>query len=61
MDEIRNMLITIGFETDDLKNVHTESKIRQEIAEVLAKYKASGDIYKWIIADDEIISEKLKG
>ena len=60
--EKRNILVTIAFDNDEdlAANVEAEYRIHAEIADLLFKHKEAGKISGFVIADDEVISEKLK-
>ena len=58
----RNILITLAFDdtTSEVSNIDTEQAIQRDIARILQKYHNEKHISHFIIADDEIISAKIK-
>ena len=60
--EMSHILITLCFGSisTEIENIDTERAIRNEISNILGKYYKAGNICNFVIADDEVISEKLK-
>ena len=58
----RNILITLAFDdtTSEVSNIDTEQAIQRDIARILQNYHNEKHISHFIIADDEIISAKIK-
>ncbi len=58
----RNILITLAFDdkASETNNIDTEQAIQRDIARILQKYHNERHIIHFVIADDEIISEKIK-
>lgn len=55
-----NMLISYLFKTaDEIKNIDAEQKMRIDLIHLVAKWKDSGIIGRFVIADDEAINENL--
>lgn len=56
-----NMLISYLFKTtDEIKNIDAEQKMRMDLIHLAEKWKDNGFIGRYIIADDECISDKIK-
>lgn len=57
-----HILVTLAFDDDspDTSNIGIELSIQQDIARLLKKYHHDKLISHYIVADNEIISEKLK-
>lgn len=56
-----NLLISYLQESDSItKNIDAEQMMKRDLQELAEKWKASGYINRYVIADDECISEKLK-
>lgn len=58
----RNILITLAFDdkTSICHNIDTEQAIQRDIARILQKYLNEKHISHFVIADDDIISAKIK-
>ena len=58
----RNILITLAFDdkTSESHNIDTEHAIQRDITRILQKYHYERHINHFVIADDEIISAKIK-
>ena len=58
----RNILITLAFDdkTSESHNIDTEQAIQRDIARILQKYHHEKHISHFVIADDEVISAKIK-
>ena len=58
----RHTLITLAFNdiSSETNNIDTELAIQRDIARILKAYHNKKQISHFVIADDEIISEKLK-
>jgi hypothetical protein len=58
----RHILITLAFDdkTSECRNIDTELAIQRDIARILQKYHNEKHISHFVIADDEVISEKIK-
>lgn len=56
-----NVLITYRFSdnTDVITDIDNELLIHQEIAKLMHKFVSDGIISHFVIADDDVISEKL--
>ena len=56
-----NVLITYRFpnDTDEIKDIDNELVIQKEIAKLMHKFVSDGIISHFLIADDDVISEKL--
>lgn len=61
-DDKRNILVSITFpENSSLRNdVNTETSIKNSIIKTLQYYKTENKIEHFVVAEDEVISEKLK-
>ena len=61
MEEKRHILITLLMPEGNIpNNIHTEQDIIRRIGSLLSKYYINGQIRKYIVCDDELISEGLK-
>ena len=56
-----NVLITYRFpdDTDTIKDIDNELAIQHEIAKLMHKFVSDGIISHFMIADDDVISEKI--
>lgn len=56
-----NILVTYRFtdDTDIIKDIDNELMIQHEIAKLMHKFVSDGIISHFVIADDDVISEKL--
>ena len=57
-----NLLITFNYpnHANDIARIDIENEIRAEIFAIMAKYKAQDKVRGFVIADDDIITDKLK-
>lgn len=59
--EKTHMLLTLAFEnTSEIENIDTTLDIKQDIIELLQNYLNKKKITHYVVADEEVISEKLK-
>lgn len=59
--EKTHMLLTLAFEnTSEIENIDTVFDIKQDITKILQNYLNEKKITHYVIADEEVISEKLK-
>lgn len=56
------ILVTIAFDDDssDFRNIDTELNIQKNITNILQKYKRENKISHFVVADNDVISDKLK-
>lgn len=57
-----HILVTLAFDDDspDAANIDTELSIQHDITQLLQKYHHDKLISHYVVADNEVISEKLK-
>ena len=56
-----NMLISYLFKNvDEIKNIDIEHKMRVDLIHLAEKWKEKGYIGRYVIADDECISDECK-
>lgn len=57
-----HILVTLAFDDDspDATNIDTELSIQHDITQLLQKYHHDKYISHYVVADNEVISEKLK-
>ncbi len=56
------ILVTLAFDDDsnDFRNIDTELNIQKDITNLLAKYKRENKISHFVVADNDVVSDKLK-
>ena len=56
-----NILVTYHFpdDTETISDIDTELVIQKEIAKLMHKFVSNGIISHFVVADDDVISEKL--
>ena len=56
-----NILVTYRFpdDTETIADIDTELVIQKEIAKLMHKFVSDGIISHFVVADDDVISEKL--
>jgi len=58
--EKTNILITLAFENLTTESIDTELTIQNDIVKLLQKYTKEKRISHFVVADNDVISEKLK-
>lgn len=58
--EKSNILITLAFDDLSSESIDTEFAIRKEIVNILKKYHRDDKIRHFCVADNEVISERIK-
>ena len=56
------ILVTIAFDDDsnEFRNIDTELDVQKDITNLLVKYKNENKISHFVVADNDVISDKLK-
>lgn len=58
--EKSNILVTLAFDDKSITNIDTELQMQKDIIKLLEKYKKDGRISHYVVADDDVISDRLK-